>query len=375
MLGVALYAVGMLGGCSNTDGERSDRADSAGSANSANASVAHSDSTASATATFILKKGRFSTDLHVPGELIAFQQVDLYAKVNSFVKKLYVDVGSEVQEGQLLATMEAPELESQLAGAQSKMKSQEAIYIASRSNYDRVVETSKTPGTISQNDIDQADARQKSDLAQWDAAKAAYNEVAETLKYLEVRAPFSGVISVRNVNPGAYVGPSGKGSELPLFTLQEQKHMRLVISVPEAYTEYLTDGDKVNFTVKALPTRVFTAQVRRLAGALDNHLRAERTEMDVYSYDKTLLPGMVAEVDLPLPDKDSSFVVPNSAVVDGTERKFVIRVTDDHKAEWIDVETGRSQGGRTEVFGKGLQDGDRLVTTASEEIRDGGTLR
>ncbi len=127
--------------------------------------------------------------------------------------------------------------------------------------------------------------------------RRAYSEVAETIKYLEIRAPFAGVISLRNVNPGAYVGPSGKGSELPLFTLQEQKHMRLVISVPEAYTGYLTDNDKVNFTVKALPNRVFTAQVRRLAGALDNHLRAERTEMDVYSNDKTLLPGMVAEVE------------------------------------------------------------------------------
>lgn len=371
-LAVALCATGMLTGCSNTDGARSGKADSEAATT---APATPTDSAASGTATFILKRGRFSTDLHVPGELIAFQQVDLYAKVSSFVKKLYVDVGSEVREGQLLATMEAPELESQLASAQSKMKSQEAIYIASKSNYDRVVETSKTPGTISQNDIDQANARQKSDMAQWDAAKAAYNEVAATLKYLEIRAPFSGVISARNVNPGAYVGPSGKGSDLPMFTLQEQKHLRLVISVPEAYTGYLSEKDNVNFTVKALPTRVFTAQVRRLAGALDNHLRAERTEMDVYCNDKTLLPGMVAEVDLPLPDRDSSFVVPSSAIVDGTERLFVIRVTDDHRAEWIDVQTGRSQGGRTEVFGKGLKEGDRLVTAANEEIRDGAPVR
>jgi RND family efflux transporter MFP subunit len=254
------------------------------------------------------------------------------------------------------------------------MKSQEAVYIASKANYDRVVETSKTPGTISQNDIDQADARQKSDFAQWDAAKAAYNEVAETIKYLEIRAPFAGVISLRNVNPGAYVGPSGKGSELPLFTLQEQKHMRLVISVPEAYTGYLTENDKVNFTVKALPNRVFTAQVRRLAGALDNHLRAERTEMDVYSNDKTLLPGMVAEVEMPLPAKDSSFIVPSTAIVDGTERLFVIRETADHKAEWVDVQTGRSQGGKMEIFAKGLKEGDRLVKKGTEEIRDGALV-
>src|SRR6202000_2394468 len=160
------------------------------------------------------------------------------------------------------------ELTTQRATALARVKSQEAIYIASKSNYDRIIETSKTPGTISQNDIDQADARQKSDFSQLEANKAAYNEISETLKYLEVRAPFDGVISLRNVNPGAYVGPSGKGSEQPMFTLQEQKHMRLVVSVPEAYTGYLNNNDKVKFSVKAMPDRKFTADVHRLAGGV-----------------------------------------------------------------------------------------------------------
>jgi membrane fusion protein, multidrug efflux system len=319
--------------------------------------------------TIALQKGRLSTTLYVPGELIAYQQVDLYAKENSFVKKLYADVGSEVREGQLLVTMEAPELASQLASAQSRVKSQEAIYIASKSNYDRLVETSKTPGTISQNDIDQADARRKSDFAQWDAAKSAYSEIAETLKYLEIRAPFGGVISARNVNPGAYVGPSGKGSELPIFTLQEQKHLRLVISVPEAYTGYLTDRDEVKFSVKSRPSEFFHAKVKRLAGALDSRLRAERIEMDVFNNDKKLLPGMVAEVNVPLPARDSTFVVPASAVVNSTERVFVIKVVD-HKAQWVDVKTGRSENGRTEIYGS-LNEGDQIIKTASEERRDG----
>ena len=96
--------------------------------------------------------------------------------------------------------------------------------------------------------------------------------------------------------------------------------------------------------------------------------------MDVFSNDKTLLPGMVAEVELPLPAKDSSFIVPNSAIVDGTERHFVIRETADHRANWVDVQTGRSQGGRTEVFAKGLKEGDRLVKTGTEEIRDGALV-
>lgn len=362
----ALLLVSVFSSCSSSDGEEKDK--------SRNEPM-KKDSAAAPTATFRLEKGQLSTNLFVPGELIAFQQVDLYAKVSSFVKKLYTDVGSQVKEGQLLATMEAPELESQLASALSRVKSQEALYIASKANYDRVVETSKTPGTISQNDVDQADARQKSDMAQWDAAKSAYKEIAETLKYLEIRAPFNGVISMRNVNPGAYVGPSGKGSDLPMFTLQQQDHLRLVVSVPEVLTGYLHDKDQVKFTVRSMPDHKFTASVRRLAGALDTHLRAERTEMDVYPKNRELLPGMVAEVDLPLPATDSTFVVPASAVVNSTERIFVIRVTGDRKAEWIDVKTGRSQGGRTEIYSSKLNEGDPLVKVASEEVRNGAPVR
>jgi len=363
--GLVLLA-GTFNSCSSSDGEEKVK--------SSTTDAPKKDSAAAPLATFQLAKGQLSTNLVVPGELTAFQQVDLYAKVNSFVKKLYADVGSEVQEGQLLATLEAPELQSQLASAESRVKSQEAIYIASKSNYDRIVETSKTPGTISQNDVDQADARQKSDLAQWDAAKAAYKEVAETLKYLEIRAPFSGVISIRNVNPGAIVGPSGKGSELPIFTLQQQTHLRLVISVPEALTGYLSDKREVKFTVKSQPGRNYTATVKRLAGALDTRLRAERTEMDVFPKNKELLPGMVAEVDLPMPAKDSTFLVPASAVVNSTERVFVIRVSGDHKAEWVDIQPGRTQNGKTEVYAGKLKEGDTIITRATEEIRDGSPL-
>lgn len=363
----AFFVLGILSGCSSSDGEGKNGGTDKGDKTTA----ARKTDSAAVIPTVVLQKGRLSTTLHVPGELIAFQQVDLYAKVNCFVKRLYVDVGSEVKEGQLLATMEAPEIQSQLASALARVKSQEALYIGSKANYDRIIETSKTPGTIGQNDIDQADARQKSDYAQLEANRAAYNEIAETLKYLEVRAPFDGVISLRNVNPGAYVGPSGKGSEVPMLTLQEQKHMRLVVSVPEDYTGYLHDNDKVQFSVRALPERKFTAEVHRLAGALDNRLRAERTEMDVYSNDKTLLPGMVAEVDLPLPARDSTFVVPSSAVVNGTEEVFVVRVGPDQKAEWVKVREGRSEGGKTEVYSDRLKEGDKLVKTASEEVRDG----
>lgn len=319
-----------------------------------------------------LQKGKLSSSLQIPGELIAFQQVDLYAKENSFVKKLYVDVGSEVKAGQLLVSMDAPELNSQVTAAQSRLKSQEAIYIASKSNYDRLLETSNTPGTISQNDLDQALAKKNSDNAQWDAAKAIYNEIIERKNYLEIRAPFNGVITTRNANPGAYVGPSGKGSEFPLFTLQEQKKLRLVIYVPEAFTGYLNQQDKVNFNVNAFPNQAFAAQVKRLAGALDNRLRSQRIEMDVANENKKLLPGMVANVQIPLSTKDSTFIVPKTAVVSSQERVFVVRVVNG-KAEWVDVKKGRETDGKLEVYGD-LSTGDYIVKQASEEVRNGSSI-
>lgn len=319
-----------------------------------------------------LKKEKLASEIQIPGELIAYQQVDLYAKVNSFIKNLYVDVGSEVASGQLLATMEAPELNAQLDAAASRLKSQEAIYIASKANYDRLYETSQTPGTVSQNDIDQALAKKNSDLAQWDAAKSAYKEIADTKNYLEIRAPFGGVISARNINVGAYVGPSGKGSEFPIFTLQQQKKLRLVISVPEAYTGYINNKVNISFNVKALPEKKFTAIVKRMAGALDNRLRAERIEMDVINDDKKLLSGMVAEVNIPLPASDSTFVVPKTSVVNSTERLFVIKVSD-NKAKWVDIKRGREVGDKVEIYGD-LNPGDSLVKTASEEIRNGSSL-
>ncbi len=322
---------------------------------------------------FALQKGKLSSSTQMPGELMAYQQVDIYAKLSSFIKKLYVDVGSEVSAGQLLASLEAPELNSQLLGAASRLHAQEAICSASKSNYDRLFETSKTPGTISPNDLDQAAARMHADQAQLASANAAYHEIADNRKYLEIRAPFSGVISARNVNTGAIVGPAGKGSDQPIFTLQEQKKLRLVISVPEASTGFLNKTISVNFSVKSLPNEKFTAKITRLAGALDLKLRSERVEMDVNNNNKKLLPGMVAEVTLPSTASDSTFIVPKPAMVNATEKIFVVRVSNG-KASWVNVKPGREVDGRIEIYGD-LKTGDTLAAVGTEEIRNGSDIK
>ncbi|BAV07819.1 RND family efflux transporter, MFP subunit [Filimonas lacunae] len=356
----ALLGTATITGCGSSEGKTEAKKET-------------TEAVAPALETISLSKDKLSSIFTSPAELIAYQQVDIYAKEAAFVKKMNVDVGTEVSAGQLLTQLEAPELTSRIAAAESRLKSQEAIYLASKANYDRLYKTSLTPGTVSPNDLDQALARMKADEAQLEAAKAANKEVTIIRDYLEIRAPFSGVISARNVNTGAYVGPSGKGSELPLFTLQEQKHLRLVISVPELYTSYLSHKNEVEFSVKSLANQTFKGSVKRLSGALDTRLRAERIEVDVINDNKKLLPGMIAEVHIPMPAQDSSLVVPKSTVLNSTTGVFVIRVNN-NKAEWVTVQKGREADGKVEIFGK-LTPGDNLIANATEEVRDGSTIK
>ena len=322
---------------------------------------------------FALQKGLLSSTLNLPGELVAFQKVDLYAKVSSFVKKLYVDVGSQVSQGQLLAVMEAPEISSRLAGSESKLQSFVALYQGSKATYNRLLETSKTAGTISPNELELALAKQNYDLAQLNAAKAANREITDTRDYLEIRAPFSGVINARNVSVGAFVGPTGKGSDLPMFSLHQQNKLRLAAAIPATFTGFITNKSEISFTVNSIIGQKFTAKVARLAGALDNRLRSETIEMDVDNSNKKLLPGMIAEITIPMPTNDSAFVVPKSALVVSTEKTFVVRKLNG-KAQWVEVKKGREADGKTEIFGN-LNVNDTIVTTATEEIRDGSSIQ
>lgn len=353
--GLALFSVFVLLSCNGKDKEAKEE-----NVGSGNPEVE----------TYVITEQQIQSQVSIPGELIAFDQVDLYAKVNSFVKKLYADVGSRVQAGALLAALEAPELSSQYDAQTANLKAAEAAWISSKATYDRLLETSKTPGTVSPNDLDLALAKRDADFARYESAKAAQSEVGSMRQYLEVRAPFSGVITARNVSAGAYVGPSGKGSELPIFSLKDDRKLRLTVGVPQNYVPYLKQGQQIMFTVSTLPGETFEARVSRNAGALDEGIRSQRTEMDVDNSDGRLLPGMIAEVQLSLESSEKALIVPKTAVLRSTLGIFVIKVSNG-KTVWVPVKEANTSKEMIEVFGD-LQYNDTIVKNASEETRDGG---
>jgi len=321
--------------------------------------------------TVTISKEKLSTEMRIPAELSGMKQVELFAKVTSFVKELKVDIGSEVKQGQLLIVLEAPEISSQLSAAESRLKSQEAVYLSSKATYNRLLETSKVDGTIAKNDLEIAEARKNSDFANYQAARASYGEVTNIRSYLQIRAPFDGVVSARNVNLGAYVGPSS--GSLPLLSIQQQDKLRLSVFVPEQYSGYLKNGAALTFQVKSLPGQKFDAKISRMSGALDTRLRSERVEMDVINTKNNLKPGMIAEVLLPLNAPESTVVVPKSAVVTSSEGIYVLAV-ENGTTKRIPVTKGRELEDRVEIFGD-LVEGKEIVKIGSEEIKDGTPVK
>lgn len=320
-----------------------------------------------------IKKTNPLVPLKLAGELIPNQQTSIYAKVNSYVKKLNVDIGSIVTTGQIIMVLEAPEIQAQLASAKSKWKAQEAIYIATKLNYDRMFKANETKGAIAKDALDQITAKKLADQAQLEAAKSAYQEIQIMNDYLVIRAPFNGIIAERNIDLGSYVGPMGKGSDKPLLVIQDNKKLRVSFSVPEANTPYLALGDSIHFKVTSIPQKKYMARISRKSGVLDFKLRSERIEADILKTNEELKPLMVVEAMLPLQAKEATFFIPKTALVESNIGMYVIRI-EDGKTKNIAVTKGRALADQFEVFGE-LHEGDPILLKATEEIIEGTKIK
>jgi membrane fusion protein (multidrug efflux system) len=292
--------------------------------------------------------------LRLSGELLAYRDVVLHARVQGFVEKIDVDRGSLVKQGQLLVQMTAPEVAAQRNEAEAKLASDLATY-------DRLKEASATPGVVSKNDVNVAAQTVEGDRARVRLWK-------DNESYLKVSAPFDGVITERWVHEGSLVTPAAA-----LLRLQETAKLRLVVAVPEIAAGSLPENGTLTFSVPAYPGVPFTGKVARNAHALDAKTRSMPVELDVDNADGRLAPGMFPEVQWPMKRAGPSLFVPPTAVVSTTERTFVIRVKDG-VAEWVDVKPGVSTGALQEVFGK-LAEGDLVVLRATDELRAGTALK
>ncbi|MBI3471372.1 MAG: efflux RND transporter periplasmic adaptor subunit [Candidatus Solibacter usitatus] len=321
----------------------------------------------------------------LPGEFRPYLGVPIIAKLSGFVEKIAVDRGSVVKEGDLLATLVAPEMKAQIVEAQSKaqaiglQRAEAAAKLAgSQSTYQHLKAASATPGVVAENDVVVAEktveAAQALVHAYEDSIKAAQAQVRtlqELEQYLTIKAPFEGIITERDVHPGALVGP-GSGST-PLLRLQQVSRLRLVVAVPEALVGGIVKGARVPFTVPAFPGETFYGALSRIAHSLDEKTRTMAVELDVSNPGLRLGPGMYPEVTWPVKRSRPSLLLPPTSIVTTTERIFVIRVKDG-AVEWVSVSRGAPAGDLVEVFGP-LKEGDVIVRRGSDELREGTKVK
>lgn len=312
-----------------------------------------------------------SSYARLPGQLNPFNEVNLFPKVNGFVKQVMVDRGSPVTKGQLLMTLEAPEMESALQAANSRYLQAQENANASKEKYNRLKQAAAEPGSVSPLDLDNAVSRMKSDMAIANSEKSNVASVKTMQGYLRIYAPFNGTIVQRNVSPGALV-PPGKATDQPMLILQDTRKLRLEVAIPENYVDKVDLKQTVKFTFNAMPGVEHTAKISRSANALSS-MRSEAIEIDVFNKDGQLKPGMYAEVKIPMLSGAKSLVVPSSAIVRSTERKYVIAVKDG-KAKLVDVKEGLVGKEDTEVIGA-LTANDRIVLNAGDDIKDGDPIQ
>ncbi len=324
----------------------------------------------------------------MPGELDPYEAVAIYPKVTGFVKAIRVDRGSRVRAGELLATLEAPEIVSQRAEAQSKVQAAEAQLAtvgskadADASTYEKLKAASATPGVVAGNDVVLAQKGMEAGQSQIaaarqnvEAARQALQSISEIAGYLRVTAPFDGVVTERNVHPGALVGPgSGQAAAMPMVRLVKNNRLRLVVPVPEAYTAGVVGGTQMSFTVPAYPGQTFSGTIARIAHAVDVKTRTMAVELDVKNTDGRLASGAFCQVQWPVHRPGPSLLVPSGSIASTSDRTFVVRVRNG-QAEWVNVKTGLASGPLTEVFGD-LRAGDEVAARGTDEIRAGTAVR
>jgi membrane fusion protein, multidrug efflux system len=323
------------------------------------------------------------SSVSLPGELTAVRTAALYARTPGYVRRRLVDIGSRVRAGQLLADIDAPDLDQQVAQARGVVAQTRAARELAQANLARW-RALAVDSAVTAQEVDQMQAAFDEAVANLTSAEANLQRLVQLQAYERVVAPFAGVITARNVDPGALVGPAGGVSEtLPaangstpgsLFTVAQTDTLSVYVTVPEDYAAAVAIGKPTVVTVPALPGDTLHGRVARTAGALDATARTLLTEVRVANPTGAFLPGMYAQVGLALSLSRPPLRVPATALVIRDGPPQVVTVAADSTVRYQTVTIGRDLGSWVEVTG-GLAQGAHVVINPPTDLQDGTRVR
>jgi RND family efflux transporter MFP subunit len=310
-----------------------------------------------------------SEDLVLPSTLQAYVESPIYARTNGYLKKWYHDIGSRVNKGQLLADIDTPEIAQELAQSRAELGTAQANQNLSQITASRYEGLLKTD-SVSKQEADNASGDLAAKRANTQSAEANVRRLQETESFRHIYAPFSGVITRRNVDIGNLINAGNGGTAQLLFTLAQTDPIRVFVNVPEVYAPAIHQGLGAYVELQQYPGQKFYGKVARTADSIDLNTRTLLTEVDVPNKSGQLLPGGYAQVHLEVKVNGSRLEVPVNALLFRSEGLRAVVIDDNHKTHLQPLMIGRDYGTTLEVL-QGLKPTDWIVINPADSLDEG----
>jgi RND family efflux transporter MFP subunit len=349
-------------------------------------------------------RGDLASTLTVAGEFQPFQEVELHAKVSGYIRRIYVDIGDKVKAGQVIATLEVPELNAQVAGSEAEVRHSQseisraqsgvvlaqANYAALHAAYTRLEEAAKQrPGLVAEQELDDSRAKDQDAEARINVAKAALEATQEQLgiskadrqrftamqDYSVVTAPFTGVITMRYADVGSLIqaGTTSNTQSMPVVKLAQSDLLRLRMPIPEEDVPFIKTGGDVQIKLQATG-KTISGKIIRFTRELATSTRTMLAEVDVPNPDLTLSTGMTAEAIIVLQAQENALTAPAGAVLKGNGQPYVLMVDSDNRVKRVPVTLGIQGSDRVQIIG-GLTEHQSVIVSGQSNYQAGQIVR
>jgi membrane fusion protein (multidrug efflux system) len=310
--------------------------------------------------------------LVLPGDVEAFQEANIYARTSGYLGRWLTDIGTHVHQGQLLAEIQSPEVDAELAQAHADAATAAANFDIARVTASRWEDMLKS-NAVSRQSSEENVSTMKAKQAMLGAAQANVERLRQLQSFEKVYAPFDGVVTVRNVDVGALVDAGNGGTPAALFRLAETDKLRVFVNVPQDEVTGVTVGSRATLTLPQFPGRTFEGSVARTSGAIDPSSRTLRTEVDMDNADGAVPPGAYAQVDLVLTSPRAALSLPANTLLFRPTGVQVATVTSKGQVQLVPVTLGRDFGARVEIR-TGLRGDERVVVNPGDAVGNGQTV-
>jgi len=309
-----------------------------------------------------------SSEIALPGNTQAFTDTPIYSRTSGYLKNWYFDIGAHVRKGQLMATIETPELDQQLQVAQADLKSAQAnldLADVTSGRYQNLLKTN----SVSKQETDVAVSDASAKKAAVDASMANVRRLEQLQSFEKVYAPFDGIVTARNIDIGALIQAGENTTTKELFHLAAIGKIRVYVAVPEAYSAAIKDGGKASLTLDEYPGRQFVGTIARNSNAIDQATRTLNVEVDIDNPKSELLPGAYVFVHFKVPEHAATLMIPSNTLLFRAEglRVGVVR---NRRVQLVPVKIGRDEGANVEIA-SGLTTSDAVILNPSDSLVSG----